>query len=132
MYVLRSWAALILASFILASFVVGCGSGVVQSGEGGSSGTGAGGGAAQACNACVDALGLGTSGTPCNGASQACAADATCAEWLGCTNACYEHDFTEGCLSACDAAAASVKGLTDPVYACVCAGCASECSVACM
>ncbi|APR75610.1 Hypothetical protein A7982_00956 [Minicystis rosea] len=123
------------------SFVIGCGSGESSTGAGGStssstastgstSASGTGGGANKDCNTCVEVkVAFDADGTPCHDAASACQGDPTCGTWLQCTNTCFQHDFTDGCFAACDAAGAGAKSLYDPLYACVCSSCSSECAL---
>ena len=131
MNVLRIWFAMVGAALISA-----CGSAdSTGAGGGGSSSTttGAGGALGEDCNTCVEVkAGLETTGTPCNSAAQACQADAACGAWMECTNTCFQEHRPTDCFAACDAAGSSAKSLYDPLYACVCAACASECSPICM
>ena len=84
-------------------------------------GNGAGGGSAMACeqcaeNACMNQLG-------------ACGMDMSmngCGAWLQCAIGC---NFDAACTDACDTTYAAVASEYDPIYACACTQCPSQCSL---
>jgi hypothetical protein len=65
----------------------------------------------------------------CTQVALACGQDATCMPWLTCTNACNQaNPPMVSCFQACDAMYASAKAKYDPVYACACSMCATQCA----
>lgn len=126
----------ISGGMLIAALVAACGGGD-PGGTGGatntSSSTGVGGGIGEACDTCVEVnVSFDTDGTPCHDAAQACLKNKACGTWMDCTNTCFEQHRDADCFSACDAVSSSAKSLYDPLYACVCAACASECKPICM
>lgn len=136
---------------IAIALATGCGSGGTSSGAGASGGTGGAttstggaggsggsttstggsGASADACNQCVFNKDVFKGGTMCGDAITACQADPDCKAFLTCESPCFSTKFTSACFADCNAAAASVTKLTDPLYACLCASCKSECAPAC-
>jgi hypothetical protein len=94
------------------------GTGDGGAGEGGASD----GGMINACSACV--------GQSCLAAAGACLQDPACAPWLMCTNACNSASPpVVSCFQACDAMYAGGKAHYDPVYACACSMCGTQCAM---
>jgi hypothetical protein len=54
-----------------------------------------------------------------------CQADMACSPWLTCILGCQD----EACTDVCDQQYPNAKPLYDPVYACTCSSCMTECSV---
>jgi hypothetical protein len=101
---------------------VGGSGGTGGAGEGGAGQGGTGGGSsASACEDCIEAESL-----ECE-----CGDDAppACGDWIDCTEACLENDFTPACVDACDA---MYPGAGDEIVACVCTpACAAPCGPVC-
>ena len=107
-------------------------SGAGQGGAAASSTASTGGGdTGKVCGECVEVSVPFAAGTPCGDSIGACKQDASCAAWLDCTDECIKNDYSAGCFSACAAASAGSKSLQDPIFACVCAGCADSCGLVC-
>jgi hypothetical protein len=85
--------------------------------QSGGGGTGPG-GPFEACTAC--------NATACGDLLADCAADAACASWLACAEACEVGGGLAACLDACDAAAMGQAPI-HLVYACGCQACPTEC-----
>ena len=90
--------------------------------DAGAADAGDGGMTINACSTCV--------GTNCaTGSVAACALDATCLKWLGCVAPCnMASPPVVSCFQACDTMYASAHTLYDPVYACTCNKCGTECA----
>ena len=77
------------------------------------------GGSAATCGTCT--------ASACTAEITACQADAECATWLTCKNACDTAADAKTCLDACDLAASGVAAF-NAIYACNCTKCSSECA----
>ena len=67
----------------------------------------------------------------CNAEVQACAADDTtgCGMWFQCAGGCYQQNPVDPqCFDSCDMQYPGAKPKYDPVYACSCAQCGTQCA----
>lgn len=73
------------------------------------------------CNACAV--------QKCGMQAFACGTNQTCMAWLGCLNTCnMAMPQDPACAFTCDTMYPSAKALYDPLYACTCTSCTTECA----
>lgn len=64
-------------------------------------------------------------------ATSGCLQDTTCQGWLQCVAGCNQAAQPDSaCFTACDTMYASAQAEFDPIYACACSKCSSECASA--
>jgi hypothetical protein len=103
------------------------GSSSTQAGGAGAIGVGGGG---TECNVCTVPL-LNGKGSMCWTVFEPCLREMACAVWFNCTQMCELSQFNAACFDACNADAAAVQTLYQPVLDCLCMECGRECAPAC-
>ena len=108
----------------------GAGGGTATSTAAATTGTG-GGSPGEVCTSCVGMKNVFMPGSACAKSLADCKANVDCDSWFKCVQNCEASSFNSACFKSCDQSAAVVANLYQPIYACTCMACKTECSPTC-